>query len=762
MLRAAVPLPCICCNATELRVLAEAAAGSSEANWKYTAYFDSRCGRCDSVHIAGDRYSVRCLIRRVGDSLGLGAVFAFCNRRHKTWRVMLLGYFISLVARAVWARKRKVSIALPETTVGTIQRAIEASAIAEKGSKHRAHGTFIHHLQGLEISESLKIALEAWAPSMIGGFMYGEPVHRELLQGKLSQVAKEEISVDTHKGNEDIEEGGQMLGTQLKGDEYGEEDRVRIDEAECLPPEPKPLAANIGPDVQATEVMDSTAGNLKAGVAKRVQPLPFLASKNMIGKIRRTVDAVMKQVFSKEAIRAWREKNPDLSEMASKKWSQDRFARAWDDVLADMSVEIQQEFQIKTNEALPAKGKAPRPIIQTGDKGQVLMMLPVKCFEDLLFDYFEQASIKHCPKDEAMKRVADHLRQGKKVQTIEGDGSAWDSCCNKEVRDLTENRVIAHIIEVLGFDGQVPQVWMDAMLKDMRKQRIHGKTKIRDFCLRKCKVNIDSIRQSGHRGTSAFNWFVNFILWLCVIADNPWDLIGKDEQGKLFKWYKSSSDQQWHTVKYAFEGDDSVLTTSEQLNPLAVEEIWASLGFRMKLVFGKDWMTFTGFNFLCDANGPQDIFLPEIARNIASASWSCSAVLKQDMKQVHQIGAAAMLARAENFRNYPPLSVYFAALGLAHSRVSDDFPLDEKEAMNLGIKPVPSVVDALHDLANPIGPIPRKMRSLVEKVCGVKFTHEEVLNMLRADFDSPFDTHRAMITLPRALWGTDDLESPRR
>lgn len=346
---------------------------------------------------------------------------------------------------------------------------------------------------------------------------------------------------------------------------------------------------------------------------------------------------------------------------------------------------------------------------------------------------------------------------------VEGDGSAWDSCCNPTIRELTENEIMKHIIDCLCFDSQVPRVWMDAMLRDMKKLRIRGKAKIRDYCLGKVKVNIDAIRQSGHRGTSAFNYLVNLICWLCVISDEPEKLILKDKKHRLASWYISPRDGKWYTLFYAFEGDDSALSTTEDLNAHrdAIELAWKEMGFRMKLVFVKDKLTFTGFDFQVDEKGPTGFFIPEIARNIASSSWSCSSMLKSNPSKIHEVGAAAMLARAENFKDYGPLSYYFATLGLAHSRMGGDRGICDQEALNLGIQPCDSVMMALHVLRDEAEYPSEVARGFVSSIVG-DLSHEEILRLMSFEVDDPLDTTAALQHLPKALWGVAGLSVPRR
>jgi len=574
------------------------------------------------------------------------------------------------------------------------------------------------------------------------------------------------------RGNPDVQDGA-MKGSVLTGDEYGEETRVQ--NAEHLaqlygPPKEKVMARQIGPDLIPTEVFQSSLGNLQCGLAKRVKPLPYQASKELEGKVNRVVSALITEVFSRKKIIQWREQNPEFCEMASKKWSTARFQTAFNQLMSE-SVEgkdIAHEFMIKENEALPAKGKAPRPIITSGDTGQIAMLLPVKCFESLLFKHFKSASIKGVPKHEAMARVANRLRfkAGRKngVTVIEGDGSAWDACCNSEIRKITENRILEHIIEVLGDDAEVPQAWMQQCMRDMKRKKLKGKAKLDEQKQRNpVRVAIDAIRQSGHRGTSAFNWLINFVGWVAVMCKFPEDMVALNNRGELKIKYKSSFDDCWYEMKYAFEGDDSALTTTETITPerqSQIEEAWTSMGFRMKLVFGGKKMTFTGFDFLCDELGPTQTFLPELARNIASSSWTTSAEAKAFPERLHSIGAAAMLARAENFVDCGPFSRYFAELGLAHCRAGGDCEIGEKDAIALGIAPAESVELRLNEAALSAQPMTAEMRELVQLSC--KLSHEQEANLLTCHFGKEWAPSEARHLIPLELWDPSNFQVARR
>lgn len=761
----AIPTPCITCARTELRILHEEYLESEESHWVYTIPVHTQCRKC---HLSG------------------------VESRYSAWRKS----FPRLVH---WCcpEVKTAQIPIPCSTVGVVERAVHAASTAEKGSEAKAHGTFICHLSTIDVDEVYKQSLCAWAPAAIGGYMGDRRgVSRKLSVARpkvsrtspdvggesqdaptaaLPSAAEKPPNVDPPEvrvdfcGNPDVQDGA-MKGTMLKGDEYGKENRVKggdVATALAGEPEPRVLARQIGPDLIPTEVMESTRQNLEAGLKKRVDPLPFKADKHVIRKVDKIVSELIVNVFSRKKIQKWREDNPDFMEMGSKKWSAQRFREAYESALADVGFRIEQEFQIKLNEALPAKDKAPRPIIQTGDKGQIAMLLPVKCFEKLLFNHFHDASIKGMSKVDAMKHFAQHMRMPeKKVNCIEGDGSAWDSCCNPTIRGMTENRIMEHIIEVLGEDPQVPAGWMRKCVDDMQKKILKGKAKVVGTKIGKIKtkirVAIQAIRQSGHRGTSAFNWLINYIGWMVVMCKNPASMVAKENR-KLKEWYVSAFDGKWYQIKYKFEGDDSALSTTEDLKPHqeAIEKAWTDMGFRMKLIFGSNKLTFTGFNFLCDEHGPKSVFCPEVPRNVASSSWTTSNEVKQHPEMVHHIGAAAMLARAENFAMCGAFSNYFAQLGLAHAKVSGDFKIGDDAALRLGIQPAESVVARLHESVAAASSMSGDMKQLLKAEFGGMSAEQECM-LLTCQFDDPFDTVTAKRVLPKKLWDPDAFCVPRR
>jgi len=136
-------------------------------------------------------------------------------------------------------------------------------------------------------------------------------------------------------------------------------------------------------------------------------------------------------------------------------------------------------------------------------------------------------------------------------------------------------------------------------------------------------------------------------------------------------------------------------------------------------------------------------------------------LVKQFPEKKHEVGMAAMLARAQNFKDCGAFSRYFASIGLAHARHCGDRGLDEDEAVRLGIQKVPSVVmelQLLYDTAEVMG---EDVRTLVNAV--VPFSKDDELTMLTVDFcDDPFSLMEARRVVPHSVWNPKNFHSPRR
>ena len=216
-----------------------------------------------------------------------------------------------------------------------------------------------------------------------------------------------------------------------------------------------------------------------------------------------------KGIWAKSRAEDWAERHFHYELCKSKKWSN---ARLWDimeKTHQNPMPECMLKADIKHQPVPPVpERKAPRMIITDGDGGQIMALMVIKCFEDLLFDHMEERSVKHCNKRAAIENFVKKVRQLKPgAKVVEGDGSAWDTTCNVQVRDDTENIVLHHIMKVLISKGVCPE--------SLHEEHERINTERADLTIffqkkfEKISLKIPPIRRSGHRGTSCLNWWVN-------------------------------------------------------------------------------------------------------------------------------------------------------------------------------------------------------------------------------------------------------------
>jgi hypothetical protein len=312
--------------------------------------------------------------------------------------------------------------------------------------------------------------------------------------------------------------------------------------------------------------------------------------------------------------------------------------------------------------------KAPRLLIADEDVGQVMALMTIHVMESCIKKHFPEKGIKLLAKKDAITRMMKACRVPRKVAkqgitVFEGDGSAWDTTCSLSIRDLVENPVIHHIAKyVNGFLYSTPASWAQAHADICSQEKLDlSYAKNKEFQ----KIVIDSIRRSGHRGTSVLNWWMNFVCWHCAIFADPEIYLdpllryGKDITG-VCRWLNS-----------CYEGDDSFLVTSpkidvgKQLNTLILQ-FWERIGFNMKIEMRENRALFVGYYIGLDEAGPsynqeRDEFMmvPEIDRCFSRAGTSCSPSMIQafnaDQKDkcVSLAGAAAM-SRAYEFAGLCP------------------------------------------------------------------------------------------------------------
>lgn len=444
---------------------------------------------------------------------------------------------------------------------------------------------------------------------------------------------------------------------------------IRSDQA---PVESGRDAHQIGPDLVKAEHFREDVRNACAAVKGRVLEKPctgFKPGTAMKKKVRSAVDCFIGKIFTSKAMANWAAENPEFTDLVSKKWSKETTDRAIDTLLKQGVGTERKAWAMKVkDEVLPARGKAPRLILDCGPEGQLLSLVMVKCFEDILYDHFtsadgQAAHIKHSAKIEAVENVfrmmngqtpENAYHNAKDYALYEGDGSAWDRTVSAELRHCTEDRILTHIANWL-FDTYETSgglgSWTIADLEDRAKCKRGVKYVKKDMF---AKALLDAFRASGDRGTSCLNWFINFLVWTCIVCDKPENVVMEPFR----KWYKQH-DGTYVFYTFAFEGDDSIVRTNCRRSTEDIQKEWAKCGFQMKLEHRKSGqkVVFVGMCSSVDESGKIRPYpIPEPNRNVASASWSRAEFNSSSF-------ALAFAARAAMFAAHPPLANYFRACG---------------------------------------------------------------------------------------------------
>ena len=232
------------------------------------------------------------------------------------------------------------------------------------------------------------------------------------------------------------------------------------------------------------------------------------------------------------------------------------------------------------DEVLEDAGKnKPHYLIADGEEGQVASKMVANCMGDLWFSWRAGHRIKHMDKHSAMMMVGRMLRAP--GDFVEGDGSAWDGCCNVKVCHDTENipmyRIMVTLSEHPVFVKHMAAAHdaicnMDALRLQSKSGRKHV---------------IETIRRSGHSATSLLNGVDNAVLWAVAITPEPFKhLSGQPVAAHWHRSAKVDGKDMMVVARDCFEGDDGILLFPRGLANRAVmddiEATWATFGFSMK------------------------------------------------------------------------------------------------------------------------------------------------------------------------------------
>lgn len=356
------------------------------------------------------------------------------------------------------------------------------------------------------------------------------------------------------------------------------------------------------------------------------------------------------------------------TDYVSKKWSEKRYEAAAQNGRSRHipGKGIQHSSGIKLEPHKP--GKPPRLLVADGDLGQIAAILTVGILEKRIFTVYEDESIKGLPKDEAIDRAIERtqLHTPNPVCVMEADGSAFDMSVCLEVREMVENPPLDRIQQVLEEHlvcGLISEAEADRNTR--RKPKFEIRVVPRDhnapteelmlaFAKKSIKVEIDSIRKSGQRGTSSLNWLTSKVL-------GAWVIFGTNAPHMMDKQATGAKDIFGVHRKYlpVYEGDDQMASVSPPFTPAEVvvlQERWAQMSFGMKIEIRHkgSQVEFTGWKMLVGDHGPiPGSAVPDIPRQLSNVPYCLSATASAaakmgDSETLGQIASASLIVCAHS------------------------------------------------------------------------------------------------------------------
>lgn len=447
------------------------------------------------------------------------------------------------------------------------------------------------------------------------------------------------------------------------------------------------------PVSEAPNVYATTPGNVDVAVRERIvkKQQPFAMTEADKQSVASAVTGLLDNLFTKENVQAWADRH-DLSALKSKKWSAKRFEATYEKISAKDKLQYRPTIGIK-NEPMP-HGKAPRMLIADGDDGQMMSVLADACIEGIVKEKLPRMTIKGRHKRQALNEIFAHLRMrdDDPTDTITGDGTAWDTKCSSELRAITENVIVGKVIDYLAPMLRTAEQWDEALTEIMARETLDLPFEIKNSedPIKVLKyIVIDAIRRSGDRGTSILNWLINYIMWMCAFFEAPRKLMGKPVVCAKDRWGVI------RVVKLAFEGDDSLATTTPKLKTQQQADItswWTRGGHQMKLEFGEDHATFVGVRLEVDKSGPTGVFGPEVDRCMKRSGISCSpgavlALKSEDVSTLATISAAAAWSRALDFAPIlPSISRKYRDYAKSHGAPRPDAESTHDLRMRFGVE----------------------------------------------------------------------------
>lgn len=322
-------------------------------------------------------------------------------------------------------------------------------------------------------------------------------------------------------------------------------------------------------------------------------------------------------------------------------------------------------------------GKPPRMIIADGDVGQMKAFATMYVLEDVVFHEFLRRSIKHTSKEDAINRVVHSLNMKAEYSVVEADGTAWDTCCSTEIREITENIIVNHlwkILKSLGFTDE-------GFEADHRATNSQPTLKVKHR-LGVVAHMIKAIKRSGHRGTSILNWIINHVLTLASVSDGKVEKLMAPD-GKHFKDINGKA----RSGVFAHEGDDTIYTIAPPLSDedvSGIQSFWKRCGFAMKLFRRSRLAEFTGYKIpIVDGKLKAEHAVPDFLRAFRNGGLTTSReALDGD---VCKVAASKFAAYSWQFRRFPSIARMFERWARTYGWSDGD--LSREDVMRLGFGP---------------------------------------------------------------------------
>ena len=422
----------------------------------------------------------------------------------------------------------------------------------------------------------------------------------------------------------------------------------------------------------------SCSQNIEAALFKRaVQPaLPYTLADTERRQLRRQVHKLCeaKGPFSEARIAEWASTMLTAEDLCPKSWTYDKWRREYRRGVEDTSLRVSPGVAIK-DEILEWLGKnKPRFLIADKEPGQVAARFVIKCFDALWFQWRAGHHLKYQAKPVAMDEVVKNFGRdlGYPTAVCEGDGSAWDSCCNSGVRDDTENIVLYHILTCLLKHALFMEHLGNAhqTVCGADKLGLKGPVQLKSDVGKKWVIN--AIRRSGHAGTSGLNGFLNAVLWSFTLTPEVCQHLQAQPTHHVMSRFTAVGGERIKVSgTNSYEGDDSLLLLPKalELHAATIESAWRSYGFHMKIFWRTEGMsTYTGYDFLVRNGRLTGAKVPSIRRNVLGCTFSISPKARMGwqsgkLHEVYSVGADTMLARATAFEaDCAPLAHVYSLL----------------------------------------------------------------------------------------------------